>query len=109
VVVSAVAGLAGVGKTTLAVAAGHAARRRGWYRGGVLFIDLHGYDDQRTPPRSSGRPATGTARAWIPSAARPPLRTNVDDVRDGEPPLCIKSRASARHHAHLVLCDFGKR
>jgi hypothetical protein len=31
VLVSAVAGLAGVGKTTLAVAAGHAARRRGWF------------------------------------------------------------------------------
>ena len=33
VVVSAVAGLAGVGKTALAVQAGHAARERGWFRG----------------------------------------------------------------------------
>lgn len=45
VLVSAVAGLAGVGKTTLAVQAGHAARARGWFGGGVLFIDLHGYDE----------------------------------------------------------------
>jgi hypothetical protein len=44
VVVSAVAGLAGVGKTALAVHAGHAARAAGWFPGGVLFIDLHGYD-----------------------------------------------------------------
>jgi hypothetical protein len=50
VVVSAVAGLAGVGKTTLAVQAGHAARARGWYPGGVLFVDLHGYDDQPVEP-----------------------------------------------------------
>ena len=50
VVVSAVAGLAGVGQTTLAVQAGHVARARGWYQGGVLFIDLHGYDDQPIQP-----------------------------------------------------------
>jgi hypothetical protein len=50
VVVSAMAGLAGVGKTTLAVEAGHAALRRDWYRGGVLFIDLHGYDDAPVEP-----------------------------------------------------------
>ena len=48
VIVSAVAGMAGVGKTTLAVEAGHAVRERGWFQGGVLFTDLHGYDDQRT-------------------------------------------------------------
>ena len=42
-VVSAVAGLAGVGKTALAVLAGHAAVRCGWFPGGVLFIDLHGH------------------------------------------------------------------
>ncbi len=49
-VVSAVAGMAGVGKTTLAVQAGHAAVARGWFSGGALFIDLHGYDDQRAEP-----------------------------------------------------------
>ena len=49
-VVSAVAGLAGVGKTTLAVQAGHAARQRGWFGGGVLFIDLHGYDEAPVEP-----------------------------------------------------------
>jgi hypothetical protein len=50
VLVSAVAGLAGVGKTTLAVQAGHIARESGWYSGGVLFIDLHGYDKIPVPP-----------------------------------------------------------
>jgi tetratricopeptide (TPR) repeat protein len=50
VVVSAVAGLAGVGKTALAVHAAHAARSSGWFPGGVLFIDLHGYDDSPVRP-----------------------------------------------------------
>src|ERR1035438_10836797 len=50
VVVSAVAGLAGVGKTTLAVQAGHAALKQSWFGGGVLFIDLHGYDEAPVEP-----------------------------------------------------------
>jgi len=50
VVVSAVAGLAGVGKTALAIQAAHAARSAGWFGGGVLFLDLHGYDDQAVQP-----------------------------------------------------------
>ncbi|MGX1887227.1 tetratricopeptide repeat protein [Streptomyces sp. NPDC055287] len=43
VVVAAVAGTAGVGKTSLAVAAGHLAAQRGYFDA-FLFIDLHGYD-----------------------------------------------------------------
>jgi tetratricopeptide (TPR) repeat protein len=50
VVVSAVAGLAGVGKTALAVHAAHAALKSGWFPGGVLFIDLHGYDPSPVQP-----------------------------------------------------------
>ena len=50
VVVSAVAGLAGVGKTALAIQAAHAAQAASWFGGGVLFIDLHGYDDQAVQP-----------------------------------------------------------
>lgn len=42
--VLALAGPPGVGKTALAVQAGHAAGGRGWFPGGTLFIDLHGYD-----------------------------------------------------------------
>jgi tetratricopeptide (TPR) repeat protein len=45
VLVTAVSGLGGIGKTALAVAAAHAARKRGWFPGGTLFVDLHGYDE----------------------------------------------------------------
>ncbi|MFC7261495.1 tetratricopeptide repeat protein [Streptomyces lutosisoli] len=48
--ISAVAGLGGVGKTALALHVAHEARRRGWFPGGALFIDLRGYDD---PPSSA--------------------------------------------------------
>jgi tetratricopeptide (TPR) repeat protein len=44
VLVTAIAGLAGVGKTTLALRAAHQACANGWYPGGVLFVNLRGYD-----------------------------------------------------------------
>ncbi len=44
VVVSAVAGLAGVGKTTLAVHAAHRAVGLGWFPGGHLFLNMRGYE-----------------------------------------------------------------
>ena len=50
VMVLAVAGLAGVGKTALAIQAAHAAREAGCFPGGVLFLDLQGYDDAPVEP-----------------------------------------------------------
>ncbi|MGW6974293.1 tetratricopeptide repeat protein, partial [Streptomyces sp. NPDC054952] len=48
VLVSAVSGLAGIGKTELAVqTASQALGRPGWFPGGVLFVDLFGYDPER--------------------------------------------------------------
>jgi hypothetical protein len=43
-VVSAVAGAPGVGKTALAQTAARAAVARGWFPGGAVTVDLHGYD-----------------------------------------------------------------
>ncbi|MFG2783136.1 tetratricopeptide repeat protein [Streptomyces prunicolor] len=45
VLISAVSGLGGVGKTALALCVAHEARGRGWFAGGALFVDLRGYDD----------------------------------------------------------------
>ncbi|MEU3645231.1 tetratricopeptide repeat protein [Lentzea sp. NPDC034063] len=39
-----VSGLAGVGKTALVLTTAHQASRRGWFPGGVLMIDMFGYD-----------------------------------------------------------------
>ncbi|MFD8979392.1 tetratricopeptide repeat protein [Streptomyces sp. NPDC059564] len=55
--VHAIAGLPGVGKTELVLqAAHHALGQDGWFDGGVLFIDLFGYDPERrlTPERALG-------------------------------------------------------
>ncbi len=45
--VSVVSGLPGVGKTELVLHAAHAAMRNGWFPGGVLFVDMLGYDPRR--------------------------------------------------------------
>lgn len=44
VLISAVSGLGGIGKTALALHAAHEAVARGWFPGGTLFVDLRGYD-----------------------------------------------------------------
>jgi hypothetical protein len=47
-VIAAVDGLAGIGKTELAIQAARAALHRGWFPAGVLFVDLFGYDPARS-------------------------------------------------------------
>jgi tetratricopeptide (TPR) repeat protein len=44
VLVSTLAGMAGVGKSALAIHVGHRALAQNWFPGGVLFLDMHGYD-----------------------------------------------------------------
>ncbi|WP_338930472.1 ATP-binding protein [Streptomyces netropsis] len=48
---SLVAGLAGIGKTELVVqTARRALQKQGWFPGGVLFVDMFGYDPERRLP-----------------------------------------------------------
>ncbi|MFB8395117.1 tetratricopeptide repeat protein, partial [Streptomyces yangpuensis] len=49
VLVTAVSGLAGIGKTELVAQTAHRALKEpGWFPGGILFVDMAGYDPQRS-------------------------------------------------------------
>lgn len=107
VVVSAVAGLAGVGKTALAVQAGHAARQAGWFPGGVLFLDLHAYDDAPVQP---GQALDALLRALgVPAQHIPPVaeqraglyRSRLAQISD--PVLIIADNASSEAQVRPLL------
>ena len=107
VLVSAVAGLAGVGKTALVIQAGHAAREAGWFRGGVLFLDLHGYDDRMV---QAGQALESLLRALgVPGEHIPPgmedraglYRSVLAQVT--KPILVIADNASSEAQVRLLL------
>ena len=111
-VVSAVAGLAGVGKTTLAVAGGARGRcERGWFGGGVLFIDLHGYDEAPVEP---GQALDALLRALgVPAEHIPPgaeeraglYRSVLAQI--SEPVLVIADNASSEAQVRPLLPGAG--
>ena len=111
VVVSAVAGLAGVGKTTLAVQAGHAAQRQRWFGGGVLFIDLHGYDEASVEPAQALDALLRTLR--VPAEDIPPTveeraglyRSVLAQIP--EPVLVIADNASSEAQVRPLLPGDG--
>jgi tetratricopeptide (TPR) repeat protein len=111
VMVSAVSGLAGVGKTALAVHAAHAARARGWFPGGVLFIDLHGYDDAPIEPMQALDAllrALGVATERIPpdAEARAALYRSVL-AQTREPMLVVADNASSEAQVRPLLPGEG--
>ncbi|MEV4804249.1 tetratricopeptide repeat protein [Nonomuraea sp. NPDC049421] len=50
---AAVAGMAGVGKTALALVSAHNAQSQGWFPGGIFFMNLHGYSPDGSKPVSA--------------------------------------------------------
>ena len=111
VVVSAMGGLAGVGKTALAIQAAHAARAAGWFGGGVLFVDLHGYDEQAVQP---GQALDALLRALgIPGEHIPPgteeraglYRSALATIAD--PVLVVADNASAEAQVRPLLPGAG--
>ncbi len=106
-----VAGLAGVGKTTLAIQAGHAAQRREWSGGGVLFIDLHGYNEA---PVEAGQALDALLRALaVPAVHVPPTveeraglyRSVLAQTPD--PVLLIADNASSEAQVRPLLPSAG--
>ncbi|MET9892718.1 tetratricopeptide repeat protein [Streptomyces sp. NPDC006465] len=116
--VGSVAGLPGVGKTTLAHAVGHAALGKDWFTG-VQTVNLRGYDPTPVPPEDALEAllrALGVAADHIPPTLdeREGLyRSQLDALaRQGQRVLILADNAStsdqvrsllpAGHHAVLV-------
>ncbi|WP_406219018.1 ATP-binding protein [Streptomyces canus] len=116
--VGSVAGLPGVGKTTLAHAVGHAALDKRWFTG-VQMVNLRGYDPNPVPPEDALEAllrALGVAAEHIPPTLdeREGLyRSQLDALAQEEQRvLILADNAStsdqvrpllpARHHAVLV-------
>jgi tetratricopeptide (TPR) repeat protein len=94
-VVSTVAGPPGVGKSALVVRAAHAALAAGWFAGGVLFVDLHGYDAAR-------RVDAGTALAALLRALG--VRGEHIPAEQGERETLYRSElATLARHGRRVL------
>ncbi|MGI5170855.1 tetratricopeptide repeat protein [Spirillospora sp. CA-253888] len=97
--VSAVAGLGGVGKTELAVQAAHEALARGWFPGGVLAINLHGYEPDR-------RLDTGTALARLLRRLQVPEEVIPAEVEErGELYRAVLHAYATEGRPVLVLVD----
>ncbi|MFC9812184.1 tetratricopeptide repeat protein [Streptomyces virginiae] len=116
--VGSVAGLPGVGKTTLAHAVGHAALDKGWFTG-VQLVNLRGYDPTPVPPEDALEAllrALGVAAEHIPPTLNEReglYRSQLDALaREEQRFLILADNAStseqvrpllpARHHAVLV-------
>jgi tetratricopeptide (TPR) repeat protein len=107
-----VSGMGGVGKTELAIQAAHAALDRGWFPGGVLFVDLHGDDpDRRVEP---GQALDGFLRAMrIPGEHIPPAEQDRERLyasvlregyaRQGRRVLVVVDGASSHEQARPLL------
>ncbi|MGW7244124.1 tetratricopeptide repeat protein [Streptomyces sp. NPDC054804] len=94
VLVTAVSGLGGIGKTALAVETAHLACGKGWFPGGVLFLDLHGYDEQ---PVSADQALQSLLRAL--GVAPEHIPATADDR------AVLYRSVLARRGAVLVLAD----
>ena len=116
VIVAAVSGLGGIGKTALATEAAHEARARGWFPGGTLFVDLHGYDDDPVTADQALQAlvrAQGVEPVHIPAAAdeRAALYRSLlaERAREYGPVLILADNASSSTQVRPLFPGDGAR
>ncbi|WP_333768026.1 ATP-binding protein [Streptomyces sp. IBSBF 2435] len=98
------AGMAGVGKTTLAVHVADRAHRAGWFPGGVLFVDLRGFSPDASLDAAD---AAGALLRDLGRRAVPPAAERAGALRSllaGRPPVLIvlDNAASAKQLTGLA-------
>lgn len=91
--VIAVTGLPGIGKTALAVHAARLAHQQGLFHGGVLFADLHGYDQDM---RVTG---DQVLRRWLRDLG----------IADADVPAAAEERESLYHSVLYRAASSGRR
>ncbi|MEC3891652.1 tetratricopeptide repeat protein [Nocardiopsis sp. LDBS1602] len=102
VVVSALSGMGGIGKTALALKAAQVAMRQGWFHA-YLFVDLHGYTPH-TPPAQ----AATALEALLRQAGMDPDNIPSElDERAGFYRAALQhiSRSDEHHRPVLVVAD----
>jgi tetratricopeptide (TPR) repeat protein len=98
--ISGVAGLAGVGKTELALQVAHQAVSKGWFPGGVLMVDMQGYEVE------SKRLTPGQALNSLLWALSVPDQHIPSNTRDQERLYrAILGEFAKRDRAILVIID----
>jgi len=115
VVVTAIGGLAGVGKTELAVQVARTALDRGWFPGGAMFVDLFGYDPARSlePGQALGGflRALGIPGEHIPSEVQDRVRLYASVLaayaEERRQILVVIDNASSHEQAKLLLPTDG--
>jgi tetratricopeptide (TPR) repeat protein len=111
VVIAAVGGLAGIGKTELAVQAAHVAVDNGWFPGGVLFVDLFGYDPALSVDSNQALEgflrAVGIPGEHIPSQTQDRARLYASVLaayaREGRRILVVIDNAASHEQAKTLL------
>jgi len=114
--VSTLSGLAGVGKTELVLQAAHAALRNGWFPGGVLFVDMFGYDPQRRVEAGTALEgmlqAAGISGEHIPAEVQDRSRLFSSVLaayaNEGKPILVVVDNVASSAQARPLLPAGGK-